>query len=709
MIKQSSAFPEWRSIPLPPCFGGLFRYGIVILLLLSSCQYGEKKLPPSTPAFDSVLSKADRLYDSGYKMKALNYVMVYHSQAKKLSITDEMNYYIYCSEIYRKDLQDYDTYIAYADSIISAVDKSNQGKNLLTRYVHAYNMKADALFAKGLYNESYEYYFQAKILAEKTGDSCELSKYSYSLGMALYRQQRYLESAQYFIESYNEAAQCRDVFIYFYHKQELLDNIGLCYYKAQRYDSAMSYYNKALRYIDSNYLRFDKKESVYLSPKAVVLGNMADIYLIHKNYDTAKALLNKSIAINLQKGSANTDALLSQVKLANLYFKDGETAIMLQVLQDIKAELDTLPDRQVELSWHKLMWQYYELEKDSVKAHRHALAYIALNDSFIAANKTLMTTDIDGRIKNIEQQYQINLKNKNGEYEKIYLVVSTLIAIMALVIVLLVMKNASRSRNNVIMLSLLNDQVNEQKEKLEKAIAELNQKERDKSRILRSVAHDVMNPISSIIALNDIIINESDNYSNDHKEMLYLIKEACNNSLSLSKNIVEAAMDVDEGNMGKEWVDIKKLTSNCVDLLNSRASAKKQQIKVTSHVGDNDDILAFVNKEKIWRVINNLIANAIKFSFENSVIDVSLEFISGQVSISIKDTGMGIPERNKPHIFDMFTQAKVPGTSGELPYGLGLSISLQIAKAHHGNIWFESVEGKGSTFHFEFPAKSSNY
>jgi len=633
----------------------------------------------------------------------------YREQAKHLSITDEMNYYVYCSEIYRKDLKDYDIYIAYADSIISAIDNRKLAKQFHSKYVHAYNMKADALFAKGLYNESYEFYFQAKVLAKETGDSCELSKYSYSLGMALYRQQRYLESAQYFIESYDEAAQCQDAFIYFYHKQELLDNIGLCYFKAQKYDSAMIYYSRTLRYIDSNYLRFDKRESVYLSPKAVVLGNMADIFIKNKNYDTAKALLKKSIAVNLQKGYANSDAVLNQVKLANLYFREDDASDLSEVLKNIKAELDTIPDKQVELSWNRLMWQYYEHEKDTVKAHRYTLAYLALNDSFSATNKKLMATDIDGRIKNIEQQYQIDLRSKNSEYEKIYLLVSTLIALMALVIVLLVLKNASRSRNNVIMLTKLNDQVNEQKEKLEQAVAELNQKERDKSRILRSVAHDVMNPISSIIALTEILIKESENYSGDHKEILNLIKEACNNSLGLSKNIVEAAMDIDEGNMGKEWVDIRKLTSNCVELLNFRAIAKKQQLKIVMPQGPagNEDILAFVNKEKIWRVINNLIANAIKFSFENSVIEITLEFISGMVHIAVKDTGMGIPEKNKQFVFDMFTQAKVPGTGGEMPYGLGLSISLQIAKAHRGNIWFESEEGKGTTFHFEFPAKSS--
>ena len=84
---------------------------------------------------------------------------------------------------------------------------------------------------------------------------------------------------------------------------------------------------------------------------------------------------------------------------------------------------------------------------------------------------------------------------------------------------------------------------------------------------------------------------------------------------------------------------------------------------------------------------------------------MSLELIDGQVHIAVKDSGVGIPEKNRPFVFDMFTQAKIPGTSGEVPFGLGLSISLQIARAHQGNIWFDTEEGKGTTFHFEFPTK----
>jgi signal transduction histidine kinase len=674
----------------------------IAVFFACSCSYRSEKPPVSTPYFDSIIKKAERLYDGGEKSGALAFVISQHRDTSKLTLLDNLNYYFYCWNIFKKDLNDYDRCIAYADSMVRILDNSKYGKTLKGKYVEVYNMKADALFAKGLYNESYDYYYRAKTLANENGDSCSMSKFSYSLGMALYRQQNYLNSANYFIESFAEAAHCDDEFVYFYHRQELLDNIGLCYYKSQRYDRAIAYYEKAIKYIDSNFMRFDKPASVFLSARAVVLGNMGDVFIAQKQYDTAKVLLKKSIEINLQKGYANEDALLTQVKLANLYFTTGHIGEMKEVLLLIRAELDTIPNKNIALSWNKLMWQYNDHEKDSVKAYRYFLAYTTLDDSATAQNKSLMASDIDGRIKNIERDYKIDLLNKNAMQERIYVWVLTLVAVMALIIIILTLRNVIRSRENVVMLKRLNNQVNEQKEKLEKAIAQLNQKEKDKTRILRSVAHDVMNPIASIIALADILEQDSANYSNESKEILNLIKEACKNSLNLSKNILEAAMDIDEGNMGKEWVDMKKLVANCAELLNFRAHAKNQQIKTSIGAGD---ILAFVNKEKIWRVINNLIANAIKFSYENSEILVSLELIDNKVHIAVKDSGVGIPEKNRPFIFDMFTQAKIPGTSGEVPFGLGLSISLQIARAHQGNIWFDTEEGKGTTFHFEFPTK----
>ena len=105
----------------------------------------------------------------------------------------------------------------------------------------------------------------------------------------------------------------------------------------------------------------------------------------------------------------------------------------------------------------------------------------------------------------------------------------------------------------------------------------------------------------------------------------------------------------------------------------------------------------------MWRVINNLIANAIKFSFQDTEIEIKLERSGDDFHVSVTDKGVGIPDKYSSKVFEMFTEAKRPGTLGEKPYGLGLSISSQIVQAHGGKIWFESEQGKGTIFHVSVP------
>jgi signal transduction histidine kinase len=681
-----------------------------LFFFISSCRDAVNKEPVTSPWFDSIISKAEHIYDAGNKTGALSLVIAAHAGAKNLTTGDEMNYFTYISGIYRKDLNDNDRYISCADSMIALLEKNNEAEEFSGRLVQAYNMRADALFSKGLYNDSYDYYYKAKALAKENADSCSLSKYSYSLGMVLYKQQHFSEAAYYFKESYHEAEACKNNFLFFYHRQELLDNIGLCYNRAQKYDSALLYYEKTLAYIDSNYMRFDKKEYVYVTAKAVVYGNIGDVFIALNNYDTAKALLKKSIAINLQKGYTNQDALVDQVKLANLYQKDdNDIAALKDLLLRIHAELDSIPDKDVEISWNKLMWQYYDQQHDPVKADQYIRAYMQMNDSVVARNKLLMSSDVEERIKSLERQNHINELSKKNRQDKVLLVVAVIILILSLIIIGQILRNAFRSRQNVNALTLLNATIIEQKEQLQLALTELEAKDKDKTRILRSVAHDVMNPIAAIMSLSDILISESENFSEEHVEIFELIKEACNNSLGLSKDILQAAATVDPAHVAKEWLDINLLVYNSVKLLNFKAVSKKQHIIIKS---GRKNIQAYVNKKKIWRLVNNLIVNAIKFSYENSEIEIYVEETAGNIHIAVKDYGIGIPEKNKPYIFDMFTEAKIPGTSGEAPHGLGLSISLQIAKSHNGKIWFESEEGKGSVFHLSIPAnadKKNNY
>jgi len=147
-------------------------------------------------------------------------------------------------------------------------------------------------------------------------------------------------------------------------------------------------------------------------------------------------------------------------------------------------------------------------------------------------------------------------------------------------------------------------------------------------------------------------------------------------------------------------LDVKALLYDSVELLQFKASEKQQQLVFD---GTERPVMCRINQEKIWRVFNNLIVNAIKFSYEGTQIKIAILQEQHKITVSVADSGIGIPDKNKDAIFEMFTHAKKVGTKGEQPFGLGLSISKRIIEKHHGKIWFDSMPGTGTTFYVEIP------
>jgi signal transduction histidine kinase len=190
-----------------------------------------------------------------------------------------------------------------------------------------------------------------------------------------------------------------------------------------------------------------------------------------------------------------------------------------------------------------------------------------------------------------------------------------------------------------------------------------------------------------------------DDYTEEQKELINLINETSNNSLELINEILEVANN-DSAQLNKELVEINSLISRSAELLRFKAAEKNQEIKLD--LLENPEEL-LISREKIWRVIGNLISNAIKFSPVNGIIYVKISADKNMVKIAVKDDGIGIPENLKDKIFNMFTEAKRPGTAGEKSFGLGLSISKQIIENHEGKIWFENNDDKGTTFYIILP------
>ncbi len=113
------------------------------------------------------------------------------------------------------------------------------------------------------------------------------------------------------------------------------------------------------------------------------------------------------------------------------------------------------------------------------------------------------------------------------------------------------------------------------------------------------------------------------------------------------------------------------------------------------------------DKNRMDQVMENLLSNAVKFSPEGGEVTVSVERGGDELKTSVADVGIGIPEKDLPHVFDRFYRASNATRAAIRGTGLGLDIVKYIIESHGGRVWAESKPGKGSIFTFTLPLRST--
>lgn len=668
----------------------------LLLLLISSCA--RKK---SDAFYDKVFVEAGKLVNEGKQVEALGYVDSVFKQN-----TDIPPYYRYkrynLKAFYYFYNHFYDTNEMYVDSALYVLEANKIANKYPTEYADALNARGDVYYNKNDLNKAFQYYYRSKIAAMVTKDSCAFANHSYHLGMVSYRQEKYMDAIAFFKQTLVENVGCGRDSIAFYKKEELLNNIALAFTQLKRYDSAIYYYRAALNYINNEHVRYGATVAQFTEiATGVIDGNLAKVYAALGQSDTAEKLLLTSIEINSKKGYDNNDALYARIQLAELYYKMRNLSSMIDVLYETRAILDSLPNENVELRLRNLVYHYYAETGQPQQALTALESYMALKDSAEAKNKSLKQTDVAQLLKNQETEYQVKLLKKDNQLNRLYLAITLGFTILALINIVLVLNNYRRSRINVARLTVLNHQINEQKEQLEFTMNELRKLNREKDRILHVVAHDLRNPIGGILALCDIVLDEPEPLSDSQKESWDMIRSTAHLSLKLINRLAEMGTEIMQESAGKrELAEVNDIARHVTALLQFKASEKKQRLVLSL---SPMPLNVLVQKERIWRVFSNIIGNALKFSPENAVVNVSIKKDNNYAVFEVKDKGIGIPEYLHPYLFDMFTKAKRSGTAGETSFGLGLSICKQIVEDNNGVIQFESREGVGTTFLVKLP------
>ncbi|NHA07300.1 HAMP domain-containing histidine kinase [Mucilaginibacter sp. HC2] len=219
-----------------------------------------------------------------------------------------------------------------------------------------------------------------------------------------------------------------------------------------------------------------------------------------------------------------------------------------------------------------------------------------------------------------------------------------------------------------------------------------------KNQVLGMVAHDLRNPIAAVESL--AMIMEMDHDLNDEmQENLNMMKASCVKARNIIDDLLEAARNDTNDVFDMERTELNQLLKGIVNDWEIQQDLKADVI----FISNINPAYARVNKEKLHRAIDNLISNAIKFSKDNSRVDVRLNKKGEELVIEVQDYGLGIPADMLPDIFTRFSKARRTGLRGEESTGLGLSIVRQIVEKHNGIIDVESIVGRGTVFYIKLP------
>lgn len=236
---------------------------------------------------------------------------------------------------------------------------------------------------------------------------------------------------------------------------------------------------------------------------------------------------------------------------------------------------------------------------------------------------------------------------------------------------------------------------------LKKNIKELSELNRMKDHFLAACSHDFRSPLQGILGFTELLMNE-DSIGDFHQSILQNIMDAGNQLHDLIDSLLDFSM------AGHKPEDISMIPIDLVSVVQSCAnnisfSAENKDIRIDVSPCRE---LPFVhgNPNALSRIFSNLLSNSVKFSPIGGAVSIVFQNLGNEsVSVSIKDTGVGIADEVIPMIFDRYSKASRKGTLGEKSTGLGLYITKQLVELHQGTIDVESVLNEGSCFTVTLP------
>lgn len=236
-------------------------------------------------------------------------------------------------------------------------------------------------------------------------------------------------------------------------------------------------------------------------------------------------------------------------------------------------------------------------------------------------------------------------------------------------------------------------------------VTEQEKTEQERRDFVSNVSHELRTPLTSIKSYTEALSEGAWQDKQIAPEFINVIQSETDRMMRMIGNLLDLSkIDGGQYKLDSEYIDFKRLVNHILNrfefMLENGESEKKYRIlrDITSR-----EVYVEVDQDRMTQVIDNIMNNAIKYSPDGGAITVKLEDLHSCIVLSISDEGLGVPQKDLPHLFDRFYRVDKARSREQGGTGLGLAISKEVIELHGGKIWAESVENQGSTFIFELP------
>ncbi len=234
---------------------------------------------------------------------------------------------------------------------------------------------------------------------------------------------------------------------------------------------------------------------------------------------------------------------------------------------------------------------------------------------------------------------------------------------------------------------------------------------RMKSQFVANISHEIRTPMSGVLGTLDLLLNEPNLSKKESRELIELAFQAANNLMYIVNDLLDfSKLEAGRTQIAETKIDLITILEEVIQTI--APSAKKKELEITNQIDDElRELNLIADGRLIKQVLLNFAHNAVKFTSTGSVhfqvqqLEVNEKEKTLTVKFLVKDTGIGIADKDKDKLCQPFVQADGSTTRKFGGTGLGLSLCRGYAKLLGGQMGFDSEINQGSTFWFAIPTK----